>query len=386
MRISSTIIALCGIAFQSMAASTVSGIAVAAQWTGGNDNLYGGYGKIVKYVLSNGVAAASDLNAGPARYATISPDGQKVAFINQAGSISVVGVGGGTPVAVVTGLPSSKGYLDWPTGDFLFYSKGGYGEAGSKEVWKVNVTSKQASLVCTFNTQMWQWGIANDGNHACVRPCDGQDGGGTGDVYRYLLLSPTVISKGNADDIGMGCGNSISPDGAYLMRFDNYNHDNIAFQRWDKSVYKSVSMSTMNSWGVNLGSGMNRNRWSANDAKWICVMQGWDGRGAGAGSNQVLYNWIDGQQARTSQSANGSQQQNEAGDFWIGTPSNSVTAVPARGKSLMQVRGYSMVMMSDRRRGPGAGIKGVWDLKGRRYSPHGSGGNAPAVGIIEAIR
>jgi hypothetical protein len=386
MRCSLTIIALLVIVFQSMAASTVSGIAVAAQWTGGNDNLYGGYGKIVKYALSNGVATASDLNAGPARFATISPDGQKVAFIKNNNAIAVMSVSGGAATEVVTGLPSSKGYLDWPAGDYVFYSKGGYGENGSKEVWKVNCSTKASSLVCTFNTQMWQWGIANDGNHACVRPCDGQDGGGTGDVYRYLLLSPTTISKGNADDIGMGCGNSISPDGAYLMRFDNYNHDHIAFHRWDRSVYKSVSMSTMNSWGVNLGSGMNRNRWSANDAKWICVMQGWDGRGAGAGSNQVLYNWIDGQQVRTSQSANGSQQQNEAGDFWIGTPSSVVAMALAPGKSRLQVRGYSMVMMSDRRRGPGAGIKGVWDLQGRGYSPDGSGGNAPAVGIIEATR
>ena len=93
MRYKLFIVITLSLVLSSMAASTISGVAVAAQWNGGNDNVFGGYGNIVKYVIANGaVTGTSVLFSGSARYATISPDGQKVAFIKNNNAIAVVDV------------------------------------------------------------------------------------------------------------------------------------------------------------------------------------------------------------------------------------------------------------------------------------------------------
>ena len=88
---------------------------------------------------------------------------------------------------------------------------------------------------------------------------------------------------------------------------------------------------TMNDWGTYMGSGWNRNRWSANADKWICTMQGCDGRQANSGSNMVMYNWQDGEQVAVTSNASGSGWQAEAGCFWEGTVSSDprISASPS---------------------------------------------------------
>ena len=93
--------------------TTVSGIAVSAQTA---DSI-GDTSKIMKYEIGYGVPVSKTvLYRGHARYATISSDGQKVAFIKSDNAIAVMGINGGTPAEVVTGLVDNGGYLDWPDG------------------------------------------------------------------------------------------------------------------------------------------------------------------------------------------------------------------------------------------------------------------------------
>ncbi len=307
----------------------LDGIAVSAKWQGKNENLYGGWGKIYRYKIQGStVVEGAVIFDGQARFATINQEGTHVAFIQSDGQISMVPVDGGAVVDLVK-VGSAKGYLDWPDGQWLYYSEGGYDESGSKYLKKVNVTTRRTASVTTFNTTMWLWSIARDGDRASVRPCDGQDGSGTGHVYRYVLSQPTTISQNNADDLGMGCGNAIAPSGSYIMRFDSYAHSSIAFHNWDRSQAKRWTISDMNGWGADMGSGWNRNRWSCNADNWICTMQGWDGRNAKDGSNQVLYDWRNQEQVAVTNDPSGSRIQNEAGDLWVGSVATNKVGLPS---------------------------------------------------------
>jgi hypothetical protein len=381
MRLKIVVSSVLFFALKGAAASTVSGIAVAAQWYGANDNMYGGYGDIMEYVISNGtVTNTFVLYAGFARFATISPDGQRVAFLKNNNTVAVVPASGGTATEIVTGLPSSRGYLDWPAGDYVYYSKAGYGEEGSKEIWKVNANTREVSQVCAFNTQMWLWSVALDGNHASVRPSDGQDGGGYGHVYRYLLLEPAVtIQIGNSDDFGQSCGNAVSPDGGTIMCFTGLDHAAIHFYTWDKALIATIPMGTMNSWGIDRGRGMNRNRWSSNSNNWICVMQGWDGRECGQGGNQVLYNWVDHQQLCTSLGASGSSQQNEAGDFWVGDAPTIINEVPSAHNRRVSAKRSGIVLPDGIQDGLQHDHIAARDLRGRRISPQQPGAGTPLL-------
>jgi hypothetical protein len=342
-----------GCVFQSQAASTVQGFAVATRWSGafdycwGNDWTQSTTGcRVTRFNIANGVVIDTPaLYTGPANNAIINPDGQRVAFMrpgngssNQAAAICVMSASGGTPVDVVSDVSSgTRTFIDWPAGDWIYYGSSHPPETyyGWNEVWKVNVSTKATALVFKTNFQWaWQCKFTNDGLKCVIREQNGSQ-----QSWRFALsdfpAGGTInVTSGDAYNFHSGCGTAISPDGAYTMIMDNLSHNQILFQRWDKSNVTTITLATMGSWGTQFGLGMNDGRWSCNDPKWIVVQCGIDGRGSDAGGNQALLNWIDHEQVRTTFNQASSDPNNkssiEPGDFWVGTPTPMTTkaAIP----------------------------------------------------------
>jgi hypothetical protein len=306
----------------------IDGIAVSARWSGSNANLYGGFGKIMRYDIAGSTRSNTQvLYEGNARFATINQTGTHVAFIKENGWIAVVGIDGGAEKDLVK-VPSAKGYLDWPDGQWLYYSEGGYNDPESRILKKVNIDAPQnIEPVADFGRAMWLWSISADGLRACVRTSDYDEPcAGNGHVYRCTLpaLNWSKPSCNSTDDFGSSCGNALSPSGATVMMFTSTGHNGIKFYSWNdtKNAHTTISGTEMNSWGVDMGGGWNRNRWSCNSENWICTGEGWNGRGTGDGSNQVLYDWVNKEQVVASDNPKGSGWQSEAGDFWVGSVSD----------------------------------------------------------------
>jgi hypothetical protein len=370
--------------------ATVSGIAVSTHWYGGYGQETGGSGNIMKFVVRNGVTTdTSTLFAGPARYATISPDGKNVAFIKSTKAIAVMSVNGGTPQEVVTGLPESNGCIDWPTGDWLYYNKGGRTSDSSRTIWKVNVKTLEKALVCSFDTtDVWTFQSSLDGKRFCIRQWDAG-------IYKFELASgaPPVVSivSGSGNYYSGGCGASLSPAGATMMCLETPTHTQIAFGDWNyaqstgtKWPIRRLNLRVMCRWAGqpfvdtlpdttgtlanHTGGGMDNNRWSCNSEKWICIRAGWGSRGAGGGGNQVLVNWLDSQIVRTSMNIdsrtieNGNQ--NEAGDFWVDTSLTVLKKIPFAPVNPTLSRGTYRVSLGQAGTGLAGNSSRLWDIRG----------------------
>jgi hypothetical protein len=395
MRFKSFIFAVLFIAMQIQAASTVSGFSVAARWTPD-----GGPGKIWKYVITNGVTTqASVLFNGMGCFATINPDGQRVAFIVETQKsmfdgvwtngyrvpvgIAVMSANGGAADTIVNDIADiNRTFLDWPTGDWLYYGRGDTATDGSYsgmastgnslELWKINVNTKQKVKVCSFTNdagacKVWQFGIANDGNKVAARPATPPVDDG---IFGFKLsdFPGGVVKLSTSTNVicAWGCGTSISPDGNYVMWLTGRDHQEIAFASWNRTLIAKINLKAMIGWltpGQKLfidttsnGGGTDANRWSCNDPKWICMCAGWNGRSGDGGSNQVLVNWVDHEIVRTSNDTEcspnyapapvvvGCRWQNETGDFWVGNPTPIVnqltppTIAPNGGNFIDSVR------------------------------------------------
>jgi hypothetical protein len=326
-------------------APTVSGVAVSAHWHGGFNSEYGEFGQIMKYVITSGTTTSSSvLYDGPARYATLSSDGQNVAFLKSNKSIAIISVNGGTPVEIVTGRTGDGGCIDWPTGNWLYYNLAGAGSDDSKSVWKINVSTLEKVQVCTFDCRVWTFQTALDATRFSVRSDDGSSG-----VCRFALPAGSVpavsLASSSSNYYCGGCGTSTSPAGQWIMWLEGTSHDKLGFCTWDIRQGQAgwpaqlIILRTMCQWAGtpfvdtiprqapyfnHTGGATDNNRWSVNSEKWICLRAGWGSRGGGSGGNQVLVNWVDSQVVRTSNNPDAmyfdTGWQNEAGDFWIGDP------------------------------------------------------------------
>jgi hypothetical protein len=410
---------------QIQAASTVSGFAVAAQWEGGYDGGFGGFGKIIRYDIVDGQTVNTTvLYDGRGRFATINPDGQRIAFIRHTGElwangylypsdIVVMSASGGTPEVVVEGLPDgyTRSFLDWPEGDWLYYGLGSTSTDGSyeamasnigfSEVWKVNVNTKEKMKIhsfmgvdCQCDLRIWQWNLNNNATRAVVRPIEGPNHSLADGLWRYELSSfpdgVVKLERGDENDaVFWGCGDAISPDGSHVMYLTGRDHQQVAFQNWDKEVVAEYNMGTMAGWGEFFGRGMDNSRWSSNSDKWICVASGWDNRGGAGGSNQVLINWIDHEIVRTSNGLQGSDFQCETGDFWVANGEPSGIKLPFIRQGLNHnVIGptysvtYDRQMLHDLTRG----IVNIWDITGRTRNTEKIRDGARAIFIMKKTK
>jgi hypothetical protein len=366
----------------------------------------------MKYDIVDGQTVnTSVLYEGQARFATISPDGQKVAFIIKTtssalwelspASIAVIDAAGGEPDILVPDIIDGfrRCFLDWPEGDWLYYGRGRESTSnehndvqslkGITEIWKINVNTRENIKVISFSPSslymaMWQIELSNNATRGAVRPLwDDPVRPDNNDFVQRITLPNETISpeKDDENSYGRGCATGISPDGAYLMALANMAHSAIRFFHWEGTEIEVIPVSTMASWGSFFGRGTDNNRWSSNHPNWIVLCCGLEGRGGGGGSNQALINWIDGEVIRTSDASDG--EQNETGDFWVqdAPPLFNMLRVPEKETS----QAFRVIMFPDFS-APNLQIQDcdrIWDISGRRHFPQGTDSVLPGVSIME---
>lgn len=199
---------------------------------------------------------------------------------------------------------NGKGYINWPAGDWIYYSRGGDKSDGSQELWRVNVESGVNESYATFDRQIWQTQMSADAQRMHITK-SGTD--------RYAVsLSPGSISLSESNKVGGGCGAALSPSGLWRLNYNNAGHTDLTFVHWDTDEKQAFNIPDYNAWSVTrkmaidckglditIGGGHNdAPRFSANSDKWIVTGRGWPGkpnfgRYSSCSRNQVLINWVD---------------------------------------------------------------------------------------------
>lgn len=310
----------------------VDGISVTGHWSGTNENLYGGYGRIVRHdIIDSQVVSHTVLyqNASnPARNPVISPDGSRVAFLLQDGSIAVVPVDGGQATVLGSAQSHGEACLDWPAGDWIYYTKGGFNQpSGSKLLHRVDAATDSDQYVLTFKKDdgttdcgTWRFHIAADLARAAVRP-DDTNPHPAGCITAFdLVADDRLRSDRSLGAVGdYRCSTGMDPEGTYFSE-GNREHTGVTIRRWDDlSPVKTILWEDARWWGPDTsdtGISHNRNAWSANSPKWICIHVGWGTRGA-RGANQMLINWEDEQRIVVTGNTDGSYEFDCAGDFLV---------------------------------------------------------------------
>jgi len=311
----------------------VDGISVTAHWTGTNQNLYGGYGTIMRHTIAASVVTESVplcAQCTDGRNPVINPSGTHVAFLKSDGTIAVVAMSGGTPTILANAQSHGQACLDFPHDDFVYYTKGGFSQpTGSKLLHKINWRTDTDEYVLTFKKNdnsaesgVWRFHIANDQVRAAVRP-DDTDPNPAGCVTAvdlseggWMKTSRSFGSRGT-----WRCSTGMDPDGDYFT-VGNQPHTGSTVYRWDdlSEAHAEMIWTSIESWGpdtTSTGNEHNRNAWSTNSHKWLCVHIGWGGRGA-SGANQMLVNWVDHERIVVTDNTSGSYAFDDAGDFWVG--------------------------------------------------------------------
>ncbi|MBW1810165.1 MAG: hypothetical protein JRJ87_18350 [Deltaproteobacteria bacterium] len=311
----------------------VDGVSVTAHWSGSNENLYGGYGQIVRHDIVNNVVTDHTvlypLNAEqPGRNPVINFDGTHVAFLRQDGRILVVPIAGGDPTVLQSAQSHGEACLDWPQGDWIYYNKGGFSQpSGSKLLHRVNAFTDQDEFVLTFKKEdgttdsgTWRFHIAADNQKAAIRP-DDTNPHPAGCITAFDLVNDTHLrtdrSLGAVGDYR--CSTGIDPLGVYFSE-GNVQHSGVTVHLWsDLSEVKTFLWEDARLWGPDTsdtGISHNRNAWSTNSQKWMCIHVGWGNRGF-RGANQMLINWDDQERIVASTNTDNSYEFDDAGDFWV---------------------------------------------------------------------
>lgn len=332
-------------------ACTVSGISVTTHWSGRNDNLFGGWGRIDLHTIEQGtVTGTRTVYVDSALFPVIDPRGTRVAFIARHN-------GGSACLAVyyiaeqcvrllraTSWQTQQGGYVDWPQGRHIYFSKGGYSERGSSEIWRVDPrTPSKARRVLTFKTygerkgglirvRQWLWSMSLDGARMTLRCTDNDLNSSKFGAILFLKVPATLPQELYLDREGnginshwvQGCQNAISASGGYIcygMTVDE--HRAIRIKKWwhtaegdDLARFDTEELHRWPSDRKDYGGEFNRTRWSNNSDEWICAMEGYGNRGARA-ANQVLYNWRHKCQIGVTRNKDKSYTFDSAGDFHI---------------------------------------------------------------------
>jgi len=103
-------------------ASAVDGVAVSVH--SGNTHAFGwAVGNIERFIITNNTPDAGIVvyNGGNARCVSISPSGNRIAFIRSDGKICMKANDATTQVTVLADIPNNA-WLDWPVEGYVYYT------------------------------------------------------------------------------------------------------------------------------------------------------------------------------------------------------------------------------------------------------------------------
>ena len=307
------------------------GFAVSTHWTGASDGGMGiNFGDIVRHdVKKNAVIKDTVLYAGKARCAIINQTGDLVAFIVQSDGIWVIGADGGDLVKMKNSRTGNGSWMDWPIGDWIYYTEEGMTPNGSGDpaYWdttgkssrlrRINVATGADEAVAQFGGRIRidEFGLEAHAQPAAGRfVCTATDSLDAITVYvrQYDLSKPLVM----INDRLRGCGSSISPSGKYFT-LNQLTHFSVQILDWNRVEKKSFSI---NQWVDSVASDKrpywNRHRWSANSDQWVTLTQGMN-YPTTVSTNQVLFDWVGEKQVQVTQNRVDAAGCDEGEDFWL---------------------------------------------------------------------
>jgi hypothetical protein len=309
----------------------IDGFAVSTHWVGASDGGMGiNFGNIVRHdVKKNVLSKDTVLYAGMARCAVINQTGDLVAFIVQSDGIWVIGADGSDLQKLKNSRNGNGSWMDWPQGDWIYYTEEGMTPSGSGDpaTWdttgkssrlrRVNVLTGADEAVAMFGgkIRIWEFGLEvhaqpNSGHFVCTAT-DSLDAQ-TAYVRQFDLSKPLVM----INDRLRGCGSSISPSGKFFT-LNQLDHVSVQILDWNRLVKK---LFTINQWVDSSASdkrtSWNRHRWSANSDRWVTLTQGMN-YPTTVSTNQVLYDWVGEKQVQVTQNRVDVAGCDEGEDFWL---------------------------------------------------------------------
>ena len=226
-------------------------------------------------------------------------------------------------------IAHGEAHLDWPQGDWLYYTRGGIDQpSGSRLLNRVDVTTGEVESVTVFkkdngvqDSGIWRFQIAADTRRAAVR-ADNHAPEPFGRITALDLASDDGrLAMARSID-RWSCSAGMDPFGIYFMDGQD-PHFGVDIRVWQTlAQVESIRWAATESWGPatrDSGDSHYRSGWSANSQNWLCIHLGWSqGESfAARGANQVLIDWANHERIVVTDNAAGSYEFDCAGDFWV---------------------------------------------------------------------
>ncbi|MDD5672789.1 MAG: hypothetical protein PHC61_01380 [Chitinivibrionales bacterium] len=285
-------------------------------------------------ITGDNIAKTTKLVSGMASQARISPNGKRVAFV-QNGYICVMSIDGGTITQLCKCFAHSM--LDFPTNDWIYWANGTDGVLGgypdsSSYIYRVNATSGSREFVMELLSlsggvpQLKGEGLSLD--TGLTRLCVHNESGGGGSYIVYFFSWNT--NKMRAGYMLAGCGGGMSFDGQYLYNGhpDHASYDIVKINfpggfadsslNGNSAVCKTGALDTFVQCGnthfptfYGAGGATNSADWITRCRDAVPEINYQDG--------QCLFNWRTGKQIITGPG--------DAGDFWVGSATQTAATM-----------------------------------------------------------
>lgn len=225
--------------------------------------------------------------------AVFSPDGRRIIYAHWNGAnweLVRINRDGSGKTTLTSGLGQYIS-LSWRDPNRLIFTQN-----RAQQLWEINPDTGEVAVFYTTAAGNDFWGVSV-----------------STDLTRMTFYSRSV-TRGiwQADipnhievHVDPGCGNAMSPDGSKTTN-NLDTHQDMYIRNWDRSVYKSLSISST-------GEYWNDHRWSRNSNEWIIYSRGPEFYLQGY-SNVYLRNIETDEEIRVT---NGSHDTHR--DFWVGT-------------------------------------------------------------------
>ncbi len=331
------------------------GVSMTTHWSGKNQVVQGGWGKIVRHDIENDSAVNhTTLYSGKSSFPKINIEGTQTAFFilndnKQGATVAVMDINGNN----LKKLENSKwnespsgGFIDWPEGRWIYYLPS-YGPAN--EIFRVHADNGTVEKVMTFKTTSdepthpWIWTMSADGSRMTFRATDFR-------IY-FLSVPTTFPAEIVLDPAGglynspteiYGCQHSISASGNYICYGPPGDmHTTIRIKQWeDGSKYgtlKKFNAPQLHSWApsqADVGGTFYHNHWANNSDYWICAHEATN-TGTYEVCNQVLYDWRGHRQVVATYNTGDTPDFDDAGDFHIDTSNIAGLPIIRLNKSLL---------------------------------------------------
>lgn len=290
-------------------------------------------GKLMRYDIKNDQLVGSKMlfEGNGVGVACISPFGDRIAFTQPNGMLSVISVDGGPVTDVVSFIGEEKPKqgetpstgLQWPAsegGQWIYYNDGRNG-GNNNNLRRVNVNTKKDELVAHFNR-------STAGSFALTMDATPHSGKYIKRTDNYAIVIYDLAS-GDGDLYScprtFGCGESVSPDGTLftansgdhvavtLTDMKGQGQGGFRVSEWDGNPTQGIAVREKLEWA------WQSFRWSVNAVNWISVTQGKLNMPSNTYStlfeDAVIYDWVNKQQVNATKNPEGKF--DRAQGFWM---------------------------------------------------------------------